>query len=31
MICEEVRFPFEGKDNAHMSIYALTSGEGQLM
>jgi len=31
MICETVRFPFEGKDNASMTVYALTSGSGQLM
>ncbi len=31
MIFETVKFPFNGKDNAKMTIYALTSEEGQLM
>ncbi len=31
MICESVRFPFEGKDNAVLNLYCQTSSEGQLM
>lgn len=31
MIYENIRFPFEGKDNAHLTLYCQESEEGQLM